>query len=313
MALAMAIALWFFAINRYTKEITEVIDLQVLIPSGFTLLNQSTENVIINLKGPQKVIDKISDLVRDKKIKARCQIPSDSINESEDPIKRTISISKDNLNLPGDVRLESAYPESVDIELSRLEKKYLNVRIKTKGQPDPGYEIRNEFVYPREVLVTGPANVLKLASEIETAPIDIRGITSDKNKTFPWVIDIEQGVKVTRNDKTELVPVKCEEEVRIWFSISELQEVKTLDKVRINLLRPTNFPYKVTLQDEYISLELKGPKLVIDKLTPEDAIAYVDVGLLTPPGPYNQPVLLNLPKGVELSGKTPEIHVDLQQ
>lgn len=313
MAFAMAVALWFFAVNRYTKEITEVVDLQVLIPSGFTLLNQSTEDVIINLKGPQKLIDKISDLIRDKKINARCQIPSDNINESEDTIKRAISISKDNLNLPGEIKLASVYPERVDIEISRLEKKYLKVHIKTKGEPEPSYEIKNEFVYPREVLVTGPANILKLVSEIETIPIDISGITVDKNKTFPWVIDIEQGVKITRNDKTELIPVKCEKQVRIWFSISELQETKTLDKVKINLLSPTNFPYKVRLQDEYISLELKGPKLVIDKLIPEDVIAYVNVGLLKPPGPYNQPVLLNLPKGVEVSGKTAEIHVDLQE
>lgn len=312
MAMALAIALWFFAVNRYTREITEVIDLEVAIPAGFTILNQSTRNVSISLKGPQRHVDQISRFIIEKKIKARYEL-SVNTEERDDPIKRSIVLSKDNLNLPYDVRVESIYPERVEIELSRLEKKYLNVRIQKTGQVAPGFEIKNEFVYPGTVEVTGPSNLVRRVSEIGTVPIDITGITTDKNRTFPWVIDIEQDVKMIDNDKTVLIPIRCDEQVRVWFTISELQDIKRLEKIRINILQPPALPYKVTLQDEFISLSVKGPKLVIDKLTPADVTAYVNVGSLIPPGPYNQPVQLNLPKGVEVEGQIPEIHVDLQE
>lgn len=311
MALAMAIALWFFAINRYTKEITEVVDVEVLMPPEFTMLNKSTNSVIINLKGPQKLIDQVSDLISDQKIKARCQIPL-KIDESDDPIKKSIIISKGNLNLPDDIRVESIYPDKVDVEFSKLEKKYLNVRLKKQGEPATGYTLENEFVYPDVVEVIGPSNILKLISHIDTVPIDIAEITSEKNKTFPWIIDIKQTVEIKRDDKPVLIPIKCEEQIRVWLSISELQDEKIMEKVKIAILQPTNYPYKITLQDEYINLTVNGPKLMVNKLTGQDVTAYVDVSSLKPPGPYKQPVRVNLPNGIKIKDKLPEVHIDLE-
>lgn len=307
----MAIALWFFAINRYTKEITEMVEVEISLPSEFTMVNQSTNSVIINLKGPQEIIDEVSNLVADKKIKAICTTPL-KFDESDDPIKKTIAISGDNLNLPDDIRIESIFPDTVDIEFSRLEKKYISVRLKKKGQPATGYEIKNEFVYPTEVEVVGPSNMLKLVSHVDTVPINISGITSAKNKTFPWIVTILQNVEVVRDDKNILIPIKCKEHVRVWFSISELQDEKTLEKVKVSILRPTDYPYHVRLQDEDISVTVNGPKLIINKLTAKDVIAYVDVTSLKPPGPFKQPVHVNLPNGIAIKDITPKVRIDLE-
>ncbi len=311
MAMAMAIALWFFAINRYTEEITEVVDVEIIVPQEFTLLKQSTNNVIIKLIGPQEVVDGISNLITDNKIKARCQISVGEIDEKEDTVRKSLMITNENLNLPDDIRLESVFPDKVEVVLSRLEKKYLSVRLKKNGQPAPGFTIKNEFIYPGEVEVEGPADILKSISHIYTDVIDIGGITSEKNKTFPWIIDLEQSVRIVQDEANIDIPVKTEEQVRVWFSVSELHDVKTLQKVKVVLLQPTNFPYQVTLQDENIDLTVNGPKMVVDKLTSDDIIAYVDVRSLKPPGPYKQPVLVDLPNGVEVEDEIPVIHVDL--
>ncbi|MGR3317181.1 MAG: CdaR family protein [Candidatus Anammoxibacter sp.] len=312
MALAMAIALWFFAVNRYTEEITEVVDVEILMPPGFTMLSQSTNSVIVSLKGPQELIDQVSSLISDHKIKARCQIPVD-IDGLDDPIKKTITISRNNLNLPDDIRIESIYPGSVDVEFSRLEKLYLNVGLQKSGHPATGYTIENEFVYPGEVEVTGPSSLLKLVSHINTKPIDITGITTEKNKTFPWTIDLEQNIEIKRDGKTLVVPIKCDEQVRVWFSISELQGVKTLENVKIAILHPADYPYQVTLQDENVNLTVKGPKLMVNKLTNEDVLVYVDVSSLKPPGPYKQRVHINLPNSIVIKDQVPEVHIDLEK
>ncbi|MGR3219356.1 MAG: CdaR family protein [Candidatus Anammoxibacter sp.] len=311
MALAMAIALWFFAINRYTEEITEVIDVEILMPPEFTILSQSTNSVIVSLKGPLELIDQVSNLISDQKIKVRCQIPL-NIDGLNDPIKKTITISRNNLNIPDDIKIESIYPDRVDVEFSRLEKRYLHVNLQKKGHPAAGYTIENELIYPGELEVVGPSSLLKLASHINTKPIDITGITTEKNKTFPWTIDIEQNIEIKRDGKTLLVPVKCDEQVRVWFSISELQEAKTLENVKIAILRPADYPYQVTLQDENVNLTVKGPKLMVNKLTKEDVSVYVDVSLLKPPGPYKQRVHVSLPSGIVIKGQAPEVHIDLK-
>ncbi len=312
MALAMAVALWFFAVNRYTEVITEVVDVEISMPAGFTMLNQSAANVIISLKGPQELIDQVSGLIAENKIKARCRIPYNT-QGTDDLVKESIALSRENLNLPDSIRVESIYPEKIEVELSRLEKKRLKVVIVKEGQPAPGFIVKNEFIYPSDVEVVGPANILKSVTQINTALIDINGVSTEKNRTFPWIIDIEQSVQITNEGETETIPVKCNDNVRVWFVISELQEVKTLEKVKVSLLQSTDFPYHVTLQDQNIDLVIKGSKMAIDKLNPDDVVAYVDVSTLKPPGPYKQPVHVNLPVGVEVKDQIPEIHVDLKE
>ena len=41
MAFVMAIALWLYAINRHTGDVREVVDLNVSVPEGITILDQS--------------------------------------------------------------------------------------------------------------------------------------------------------------------------------------------------------------------------------------------------------------------------------
>ncbi len=58
-------------------------------------------------------------------------------------------------------------------------------------------------------------------------------------------------------------------------------------------------------------MSLKGSKLTLDMLSSKDIMAYIDVSSLSPPGPYNQPVICNIPEGLELEGNPPESHVDI--
>ena len=312
MALAMAVTLWVFALNRYTEKLTEMVDIEIIMPPEYTMLSQSPNNIIINLKGPQNVIDQVSALFNDNKIKARCQISS-NIDESNDPIKKTITISKENLNLPDNIKIESLFPNKVEVTFSRLKKKHLHVRLIKNGKAADGYTIENEFIYPGEVEVTGPANILKTVSHINTTAINIDGITSKKNKTFPWIIDIEKKVEILKDGKNTFIPITCNDQVRVWLSISELLAEKILLEIPIAILHPNDYPYKVTLQDKSVNLTVAGPKLTLSKLSQEDIIAYVDVSSLKPPGPYKQPLHINLPTGITLKDQLPEVHIDFEE
>ncbi|MHC4321608.1 MAG: YbbR-like domain-containing protein, partial [Planctomycetota bacterium] len=174
-----------------------------------------------------------------------------------------------------------------------------------------GYEINSEFFYPREVLVTGPVNILKEADTINTSVINIGAITSEQNRTFPWIVDIEKTITILKDDKYISVPVKCNEKINVWFHVNEEMGTKMFDNVKVNIFQPVNYEFKVTLKEEFISLSLKGSKLTLDMLNAKDIMAYIDVSSLSPPGPYNQPVICNIPEGLELEGNPPESHVDI--
>ncbi len=310
MALMMAVALWFYAINKHTGDIEEDIQLTINAPPGLTIMDTSSDIVTVGLSGPQNTIDRISDMIKDNKIKARFDIP-DIDDVEEDNFTRTVRLTRRNFNFPRETRLHSIVPNEIDVTLGRLENKYVKVQIQRKGTAALGYEINSEFFYPRKVLVTGPVNILKEADTINTKLINIRGLTSEQNRTFPWIVGIENTISIMKDDKYVSVPVRCDEKINVWFHVTEQMGTKTFDNVKVNVFHPINYNFRVKLKEEYISLCLKGPKLILDMLNPKDIMAYVDVGSLRPPGPYNQPVICKIPEGLEVEGNPPESHVDI--
>ena len=107
MALIMAIALWFYAISKHTGDIKEDIQLTINAPPGLTIMDTSSDIVTVGLSGPQNIIDRISDMIKDNKIKARFDIPD--INDVEDDnFKRTIRLTRRNFNFPQAVRLNTS-------------------------------------------------------------------------------------------------------------------------------------------------------------------------------------------------------------
>ena len=306
----MALALWFYAINKHTGDIKEDIQLTINAPPGLTVLDTSSNMVTVGVSGTQTTIDRISDMIKDNKIMARFDIP-DIGDVDEDNYKRTIRLTKRNFNFPREVRLSSIVPSEIDITLGRLESNYIKVQIQKKGVPAPGYEITSEFFYPNRVLVTGPVNILKEADTINTSPLDLSGITSEQNRTFPWSIDLEDFISVTRDGKYVSVPVQCDEKINVWFQVSEQVDIKVFEKVKINVFHPVEYDFKVKLKEEYINLSLKGPRLKLEALSPEDIMAYIDVSSLRPPGPYNQSVICKIPEGLKLDGAPPEAHIDI--
>ena len=310
MALVMAMALWFYATSRHTGDIKEDLQLTINAPPGLTILDTSSNIVTVSLSGPQNIIDNITDMIKDDEIKARLDIPE--INDVEDDnYKRTFRLTGRNFNFPREIRLTSIVPNEVEITLGRLETKFVKVQIQKKGTPASGYEINSEFFFPREVPVTGPVNILKEAETINTSVINIGAITSEQNRTFPWVVDIENTITIEKDGKYISVPVKCNEKISVWLHVNEQMGTKVFDNVQVNIFHPVNYAYKVTLKEEFISLSLKGSKLTLDMLNAKDIMAYIDVSSLSPPGPYNQPVICNIPEGLELEGNPPESHIDI--
>ena len=310
MALVMAMALWFYATSRHTGDIEENLQLTINAPPGLTILDTSIDVVTVSLSGPLNIIDNITDMIKGNEIKATLDIPEIS-NVVDDNYKRTFRLTRRNFNFPNEIRLTSIVPHEVEITLGRLENKYIKVQIQKQGTPALGYEINSEFFFPREVLVTGPVNILKEVDTINTNVINVSAITSEQNRTFPWVVDIENTIAIKKDDKYISVPVKCEEKINVWFHVNEQMGTKIFDNIKVNIFHPVNYDYKVTLKEEFISLSLKGSKVTLDMLNAKDIMAYIDVSSLSPPGPYNQPVICNIPEGLELEGSPPESHVDI--
>ncbi|OHB90810.1 MAG: hypothetical protein A3E19_04240 [Planctomycetes bacterium RIFCSPHIGHO2_12_FULL_52_36] len=310
MALSMAVALWSYATGKYTGELTCEIPLRIIHPADYTLLQQSTRETKVKLKGPKQGIDYVSELLRTKELVARCEITGEG-RPDIDLLEEVVTLDKKNFNFPPEIKLESLNPDKVTITLGRLEEKTLPVSLQKRGEPAAGYALAGEFFYPSQVQVTGPTSLLKEAKGISTTVIDIANLTTDQNRTFPWRVPLEQRVTLHRNGDTLEVPVKCDKQINVWLQLTEQPGNKTFQKVKIKLLQPPDSPRKIKLQEEDIDIKVRGPKLTLDKLSPPEV--YIDVSGLEPPGPYKRPLRCILPPQVELEEALPEVHLDFQE
>lgn len=310
MALAMAVALWSYATGKYTGELSCEIPVQISYPSDYTLLQQSVRELKVKLKGPKQSIDYVSELLRARELIARCEITGEG-RPATDILEEVIMLDKKNFNFPPEIKLDSINPDKVRVTLGKLEEKTLQVKLQKRGEPAPGYTIAAEFFYPSEVQVTGPASLLKEAKSITTAIVDISNLTTEQNRTFPWRVPLQQKVMVNRNGETLEVPIKCDKQINVWLQVTEQLASKTFQNVKIKLLEPPYFPYKIKPQEEEIDIKIKGPKLILDKLSPPEV--YIDVSGLEPPGPYKRPLRCILPPQVQLEEELPEVHLDFIQ
>ncbi|MEK7776740.1 MAG: hypothetical protein AAB331_05115 [Planctomycetota bacterium] len=71
MAFVMAIALWLYAINRHTGDVREMVNLNISVPEGITIQEQSAKEVALHLRGPQHIIDNLSVMIKANKILAK--------------------------------------------------------------------------------------------------------------------------------------------------------------------------------------------------------------------------------------------------
>ena len=152
---------------------------------------------------------------------------------------------------------------------------------------------------PNAVLVEGPKAILEKMDTIETEPVQLVGRVRSFRRTVR--IRQEPEMRVLGDGITEVqIPVKAE------FAERELSQVR---------VKPLGVPaadYYVRLQTDEVSVVLKGPRAVLDKLTPADILVYVEVESLKE-GINEVPVQLILPPDLILKDKPPVVSVEVRR
>ncbi|MDO9464945.1 MAG: CdaR family protein [bacterium] len=99
----------------------------------------------------------------------------------------------------------------------------------------------------------------------------------------------------------------------IWFYISgeegadvakRREKDKVLRNVVVKVVHPFSFILQAELNPKYVSVQIRGASHVVDKLTSESILVFVDVSALNK-GKYVLPVQIKLPADVKLVQITP--------
>lgn len=175
-ALLMAAVLWFYAVSE--QEQTKTLDVPVeLIGSEngrVQVSGEIPETVKITVQG------KGSDLIRLTGEDLRAAI--DLRNQPEGEV--IVDIKPENIVGPSTIPLKYTQVEGgegIQLGITRLGEKQVNVRVRHIGSPPPGmsYFIGFNLAANSQVTLIGPRAALAGVDFVETEPVDLTGHESD--------------------------------------------------------------------------------------------------------------------------------------
>ena len=284
LAFLLAITIWY-ALRQITSHeiLIEDIPIEIRVEEGLAVLQPSSETVDIYFQGSQ---DDLRLLDR-KQLKISFPLKaSPSEGEIEAPIH------PQDVKGSGAARPTKIMPNSVRFRLDRRIKKLIPIKARQTGTPLRG-DVDKMECEPAAVTVWGPAQHLAGLELIHTEPVDVDGRIADFTKSSRvlrpeggWVSDI--------------VP----SEVRVTVKIKEQSENRSLpDLPVLALLRP-GAQHKATITPGRVTLKLTGHPDALDKVSQAKPRVFVDCADLEVGVPYDLPLTVNLPSGLNILSAT---------
>lgn len=195
-----------------------------------------------------------------------------------------ISFSKSDVTLPAGIKVISIEPPTMDFTFDTLIKKNVPVQLLQTGTLKNGLKIADTVIAPSTITISGPQGEVGSIKSVETEPIDLKEITSDIEKT----LDVKKVGRWTEFSASEVhvrIDLVKEQKERSFSNLPV--EIRTLQKQALEL------------QPASVSVEISGPKEVVEGLSEEAIVPYVKLG---PDDELdkNYAVSVDLPRGVSV-------------
>src|SRR3990170_5929955 len=192
-SLFFAATLWFYVsplAPKDTLEVNYVLPLELKnIPPNMMTIGKIEERISVRLKGGQGVI---RDINPDK-----LSVSLDLSNASEGV--RFYNLEPDNINAPAsidDVRIE---PRTIKIDMAKLQRKDVEVKVNLRGTPASGYRVKRISVNPPVITIEGPEAEVRDISSLEGLTINV----SERKSSFSREVKIgtpQRNVRIIGKD-----------------------------------------------------------------------------------------------------------------
>ena len=281
LALLLALVAWLALGSEERTETTLQMVLELTnLPKSLMVINEIPSQIEVRVQGPRSVIRELSTE------KLHKQIDLTGAKSGT----RTEIFTPNGLNFPRGVVVTRIRPSAISIELDQALIRRLEVQPVLKGSPDPGFEVGEVVISPKEVLLRGPQREINKLQYINTIPIDINKLSSSVTK------DVEldfQNLPLTYLDSQPLVAK---------ITIKPKLQTKTYNNI---VVVPIGSTGPLRLDPSKVSITVRGPTTNLELLRPEDITARINLKNLKT-GLYEAKVAVNLPEGLEVMKVYPE-------
>jgi hypothetical protein len=173
LSLALAMLVWV-AISR-EPEMTTVLAAPVQfknLPNKLEISSEIVESVDLEIQGPAGLLRNLSE--------KRVSVVLD-FSDVRDPGGRTFTISRSSTNLPRGVAMVRAIPSQLQFTFEHVLVRNVPVSPLASGTLAPGLHVVKLVPNPPELAVSGPVSKMGHLPPLRTDPVDLNGISEDKN------------------------------------------------------------------------------------------------------------------------------------
>lgn len=192
-SLFFAVTLWFYIspiISKDTIEINYALPLQLKnIPENVMIAGKVEDQISVRLKGRQNAVKELD--------MAKTNISID-LSHGKEGI-RVYTLDRSNINIPANIDVVRIDPKIIKIDMVRVLRKNLRVKVEISGVPAKGYRVRRVYIKPSEISVEGPESELGTLILLEGLSVDVSGRRSSFSKEVKVNIP-QRNVRVIGND-----------------------------------------------------------------------------------------------------------------
>jgi YbbR domain-containing protein len=167
LALGIAIALWFSISLENRQALSErLVEASVSYnrPRGLIILDQ-VPSVRVRLRGGSKQVRELNPFQVNVQVELARTTPGTF----------SVNLGPENVLLPEGLEVVSIEPNVIRVELAQEVTQRLPVVPKIVGEPAAGALVEEPEVFPSQVLVSGPASLIRRTEALETVPISLDG------------------------------------------------------------------------------------------------------------------------------------------
>ena len=270
-ALVCAVLLWCYAEAQEnpSKERQLTVPVQyVNLASGYVVEN-ANQVVQITVKGNETDIMSL----RSDDFTAVVDLSNAAVGNAEYPVQVSSAAVSERFTY---------LPDKLAVSIDQILQKEVPVHLRTNGTVAEYYELQHTDIQPDTVIIQGKSSLIADISAVETVPIDISGITSDKE--LIGILQLPEGVTAQTLD-TEF---RADAEIAVYLYVQPIQSQQNLEAV-IGV-RNVQDGLDFVLDTEKVSLTLKGDaELLAQQPILDQLLFYVDCNHLAA-GTYTLPI-----------------------
>lgn len=168
-AIALAGLLWLTVTREPVVERTLRVPLQFQsIPAGLEMVGEPLATVAVRVRGSSGAVSRLEP----GEVLAIVDLAGARAGA------RIFHLLSDHVQTPFDVEVVQVQPTTIALEFERSLEKRVPVKAAVEGLPAPGHAIKSVTTDPSDVIIVGPASLVRQVSHATTEPVTVQDATA---------------------------------------------------------------------------------------------------------------------------------------